>query len=164
MTMVPLMKSGAQRFIAIVGPVGANDLSSYAGATDTIAATAYAATMAAYTDSLYDAGFDDVVLCTELPTTNSTHNTRRNILNPIYTDAYPGEAVTICDFAADATMGPDAAASDTNLYSDGTHPTATGQANLEAVIRSVLNGLMETPEPAQILTAENAGGQLVESR
>lgn len=49
---------------------------------------------------------------------------------------------TIFDFAADATMGPDAAASDSSLYSDGIHPTLTAQETyLEPIYRATMNAI-----------------------
>ena len=141
-TAVPAVKLSGQRYYAVVGPMGANDLGAYPGATDAIAAASYAAVMAGYTDSLYAAGFDRVVLCTELPTGNATHNTRRNLLNVIYTTAYPGSAVTICDMAADPIMGPDTSfATSPSNWTDSTHPNAAGNLILAGVLAPVLNAL-----------------------
>ncbi len=56
------------------------------------------------------------------------------VLPSIVTPASP-------DFAAEAHMEPDAAASDSSLYSDGTHPTAAGQVYLEPVWTAAVNSL-----------------------
>jgi hypothetical protein len=107
----------------------------------------YLTDLAALCDGYRKAGWK-LVLCTLTPSTVSgfsawraTANTEirlwttgGSIVSGIHADA-------ICDFAADPTMGPDSAASNTSLYSDGTHPTATGAANLAAVLAPVINGL-----------------------
>lgn len=146
MTQIVASKVPGQKFYAVIGPMGANDLSGYAGATDAIAAQNYANAMGAYTDSLIAAGFDGVALCTELPTGDSIHNARRNLLNPIYTGStsWRTNAVTIIDIAADSIMGPDNSfAVNPTYWTDATHPNATGQARLEnqAGIRAALNAL-----------------------
>jgi hypothetical protein len=122
--------------------IGRADLVGYSGGT-----SAWLAALAAYCDARRTEGWT-VVVCTLLPSTLSGFNTERAIANTeirlwdtggstvagIHADA-------ICDFAADVTMGPDAAASDTTYYSDGTHPTAAGQVALELVYRATINAL-----------------------
>ncbi len=147
MQAVVAARVAGQKYYAVVGPMGANDLHNYPGATDAIAATAYAAAVAAYCDDLYAAGFEEVVLCTELPVTGATataHNARRAIVNGIYTGSYPGTTpVTICDFAADALMGPDdSAAVNPTLWADALHPSAAGYSRLGSVVaKPVLDAL-----------------------
>lgn len=141
---VPQVKVAGQLFVAVVGPMGANDLHTTAGATDEIAAATYAGIVATYCDAMYTAGFDHVVLCTELPIAQATsHDARRAILNEIYRNDYPGATpVTICDFAADPIMGPDGSFSTNPSYwTDELHPNATGNAQLGTVLEPVLNGL-----------------------
>ena len=79
-----------------------------------------------------------VVLCTLLPSTASGgFNAIRNAANALIcgdTSFY----VVLCDFAAEATMGLDATASNTTYYSDGTHPTAAGQALLATLMTAAL--------------------------
>jgi hypothetical protein len=132
---------GTRDFILTV-LIGRNDLVGYPGGT-----SAWLAALASYLDDRRAAGWT-VVLCTLLPSTGVGFNTARGTANTelrLWTtngSTVPGQhADHIIDFAADATMGPDAAASDTGLYGDGTHPTATGQSNLEAVARAVLNAI-----------------------
>ena len=81
------------------------------------------------------------MLGTILPSTASGFNTARNTVNTTLRTWVGTHCDAIADFAADATMGPDAAASNATYYSDGTHPTAAGQVILETVIRSVINAL-----------------------
>lgn len=103
----------------------------------------YADDIADHMADMLASGFDEVVLCTMLPSTLTNWNTARNNFNAIITaDGWASSrGITICDFAADATMGPDAAASDTGLYPDGTHPNDTGYNALELVYRATMNAL-----------------------
>lgn len=134
-----------RKIIAVVGQMGANDLATYTGATDAIAAQNYANAVGVYTDALYAAGVTSVALCTEPPVGNgtNTHNTRRALLNTIYKTAYPGaHAVTIIDFAADATMGTDTSFTDHPTdWTDSTHQSAAGDVIFEGIARPVINGL-----------------------
>jgi lysophospholipase L1-like esterase len=130
---------GSRKFILSV-LIGANDLA-------TLGAPTWLANLASYCDARRAAGWT-VAVCTVLPRTSAPHNTARAIANTelrLWTtggSTVPGiHADAICDFAADATMGPDAAASNVTYYSDGTHPTAAGQALLEPVYRAVINAL-----------------------
>lgn len=142
MTMMAASKrSGDRLYGALL--FGVNGLSTYPGATDTIAATDYAARIAAYCDNLYAGGFDKVILCTEIASTLAGHNTRRAILNNIYRTAYPGSnPVVICDMGADAIMGDDNSfANNPTYWTDGTHPNATGSAQLASIFAPVANAL-----------------------
>lgn len=74
-----------------------------------------------------------VMVGTILPTTqlgsNGVLDDRRTAANVLIRNAVSeGWADALFDFAADATMGPLAAASNTSLYSDGIHPTTTAHA------------------------------------
>lgn len=113
--------------------IGRNDL-------DTLSAATFVANLKTYCLARRAAGWT-ILLCTITPSTFAGFNTKRNDANTlIYGDTsfYDG----LADFAADATMGPDAAASDTLLYSDGTHPTATGQGHLKTVWEAALTALL----------------------
>lgn len=155
--ILPAAKNG-RKFYAVIGPMGANDLpvvleQSPVGVNQTTAATAYANAMATQiVDPLFNAGFDGVVLCTELPTelpldnaTKPEHNATRNILNNIYRTAWPGaHALTaIIDFAADSIMGPDNSWSVNPTYwaGDQFHPSATGYARMATIAQPVLTAL-----------------------
>jgi hypothetical protein len=119
--------------------IGRNDLHFYSGG-----AAQYAADLGTYFAARKAAGWTHCVLCTVLPATASGFNTVRNAFNAIVTAngwAAANHVDEICNFAADATMGPDAAASNTTYYADGTHPTNAGQVILESIIRPILNGL-----------------------
>jgi lysophospholipase L1-like esterase len=48
----------------------------------------------------------------------------------------------LADFAADATMGPDAAASNATYYSDGTHVTLAGHQILAPIAATAINSIM----------------------
>lgn len=109
--------------------------------------------LAAYIDARRAAGWDYIVLCTHTPDTidgngqTGTYgpfDTWRTTVESTYATWVGGRVDRICDFHGDATMGPNAAASNTALYSDGVHPTNAGQANLEAIMRPVLTSLIPT--------------------
>lgn len=115
--------------------IGANDLAGYSGG-----AAQYITDLAAYCDARRAAGWQ-VVICTILPTTNATHNTRRATVNAAIAGWVGVHADAIADFAANGTMGDDADASNLTYYSDGVHPTAAGQAVLEPILRAAINAL-----------------------
>lgn len=106
--------------------------------------------LAAYCDEMRAWGYY-IGLCTVLPSDQSGYNTKRNVVNDeirLWTTGgsiVPGvHADFIIDFAADATMGPDAAASDTGLYYDGTHPTDAGHIVLQDVFTQALEDFTPT--------------------
>lgn len=96
---------------------------------------------ATYLDARRSAGMK-VILCTMLPSTIVGFNTERNACNTVMSGWVGLHCDALCDFGADATMGPDAAAANTSLYSDGTHPTASGSANLQNIIGPILDGFV----------------------
>jgi hypothetical protein len=72
----------------------------------------------------------------------SSHNTNRVGYNTTIRGWVGTEIDAIFDIAADPTMGPDAAASDTSLYSDGTHPTAAGQVIFQGIYQPVIDSFL----------------------
>lgn len=126
--------------------IGANDLSDYASAS------AYLTALYAVTDQARAQGAK-VIICTVLPKSSAwsgytTHNSFRATLNAqLRLDVVGGGSGNnkfdaLADFANDATMGPDAAASNATYYSDGLHPTAAGHALLEPIWRAAVNSLL----------------------
>jgi hypothetical protein len=134
--IIPTNKRGIQYVLSVL--IGANDLGGITGST-------YAATVGAYTAARKSAGWDKVVLCTCTPRSgNATFTTNKNAYNAVITGtgwAAANGVDAICDFAADATIGPDAAASDAVKYPDGLHPSASSHVIMETIYRSVINGL-----------------------
>lgn len=116
--------------------IGHNDLASGASA-----ATLFADTKA-YCLNRRTNGWNRIILATMLPSTGTGFNTKRNSLNSLIA-ADPSFYDVLCDFGGDATMGPDAAASNTALYSDGTHPTAVGQTNLAVLAQAAINTALQ---------------------
>lgn len=105
---------------------------------------AYAAAIASHVANVKAGGYDRVVLCTLLPSTVAGFNAWRNSVNAIITGsgwAAANGVDAIADFAAEATMGPDAAASNTTYYPDGTHPSTAGYALLAPVWAAAVNSL-----------------------
>jgi lysophospholipase L1-like esterase len=120
--------------------IGVNDF--IGGITNT---TTFLANYANYLDARRLV-FGKVVVCTILPSTSpdvggvSFSSWRSTVNATIRT--WPGSHCdAVADFAADATMGPDAAAADTLLYGDGTHPTTLGHTTLEPIYRALLNAI-----------------------
>jgi hypothetical protein len=137
---IPPAVKGSRKYILTV-LIGRNDLvtGTYIGN-----AALYAADVATYCGLMRAAGYDKIALATCLPSTMANFNTNRNAYNAIITGAGWAAANgidAIIDFAADATMGPDAAASNATYYSDGTHPTQAGQDLLEPIYRAVVDAL-----------------------
>lgn len=139
--------------IAAKPPLANSVLSMLIGINDWINGmntASFLAAYAAHADAMRAAGFR-VIICTLTPSTNgSTWPAWRAAVNDelrLWTSngsVVPGvHADAICDFAADPVMGPTLAASDTALYSDGTHPTIPpmmGQTNLANLIKQVIDG------------------------
>jgi lysophospholipase L1-like esterase len=110
---------GTRKFVLSV-LIGANDLGVSTWLTN----------LASYLDARRSAGWY-VVLCTVLPQTASGFNTARDSANPTLRTWVGVHCDAICDFGnLSSTMGADAAASNTTLYPDGEHPSATGFINL----------------------------------
>lgn len=120
--------------------IGANCLKNAASAA------AWLADLESYVASRRAAGWL-VAVGTLLPqgtsvTGYATHNSRRVTVNDaLRTWVGAGKCDALIDYAADATMGPDAAANNASLYGDGMHPTAAGQVILEAIYRPQVDAM-----------------------
>lgn len=113
--------------------VGANDAAAGVSTSDFITQ------LTNYLDARRAAGWDYLVVCTALNDgTSGSFAAWRAVANPAIRLLVPAHADFLCDFAANSTMGPDAATADTLLYADGLHPTNLGQSYLEAEIRPIL--------------------------
>lgn len=122
--------SGANN-ILFVGD-GRNDMS-------TGLATTFVADLKAYCLARKAVGWK-VVVATVLPSTLLGFNTKRNAANVlIVADTSFYDA--LARFDLDATMGPDAAASNTTYYSDGTHPTAAGHVILAPIAKAAIESV-----------------------
>jgi lysophospholipase L1-like esterase len=113
---------------------GTNDFAHGDSAADTYAE------LQAYCAARRAAGFR-VIVFTVLPSTvTGGFNGLRNDYNALlaaghsFADAY-------CDMAAEATIGPDAAASNAALYPDGTHPSAAAHALAAVQLLPVLQSM-----------------------
>ncbi len=84
------------------------------------------------------------VVATILPATghNSTMQGYRTSINASLRANWATFADGLCDFAGDATMGPQAAASNAALYQDGLHPTRAGHALLAPIATAAVTGLI----------------------
>lgn len=125
-----LYQNGCKHVLSIL--IGANDLLGLGAATWTANLKSYCLTMRA-------SGWK-IVLCTVLPTTAVGFNTERATANSnIHAD--PSFYDALADLAADPTIGCDACAADLTYYSDGTHPTAAGQAIIGPIVRAAIDSL-----------------------
>jgi hypothetical protein len=129
--VIPPTRTGRTFILSVL--IGRNDLLSLGTST-------WLTNLATYLDARRATGWK-VVLCTVLPSTAVGFNAARNTANATLVTWAGVHADAIADFAADPTMGPDAAASNATYYSDGTHPTAAGQALLEPIYRAAVNSL-----------------------
>lgn len=114
--------------------------------TNSVSTSSFLTSMANYCDARKLITGCKVGVCTILPSTTPTvggtsFSSWRSTVNTTMRTWVGSHIDFVVDFAADATMGPDASASDTNLYSDGIHPTTLGEQNLEAIYRPVVNAL-----------------------
>lgn len=99
--------------------------------------------------SLKAGGFTKVVVATVLPRATGfsggvdadSFDTARNTYNTWIRANYGTFADALCDFAADATMGPKTAANDVTYYSDQIHPTSAGHAILARIAAAAINAV-----------------------
>ena len=124
--------------------IGANDM--YNGQLS-VTLDMWLAKVWAYTDSLRAQGYK-VAMGTILPQNiNGTaymteFNRRRPIANAAIRAAVGTHIDAVIDFAADPTIGPDAAAKNTALYPDGLHPRASAQATMATIYGPVVDQLL----------------------
>ncbi len=100
-------------------------------------AAAYTAQLATYLDARRAAGHITVVCTIPPSTSNVAFNTARATANTTIRGWTGGRVDYLCDWDLTA-MGPDAAASDTTLYSDGIHPTELGTIVLADYLAGIL--------------------------
>lgn len=144
---LPTNRTG-RKFILTVD-IGTNDLYSYAGATDAIAAAAYATALAAYCDARRAAGWL-VVGVPVLPRSDAgigapavaAHNARRALLRTEQLTWVGTHYDAFADWGGDATMWPDAASNNVTYYNaDKIHPILAGHTILETYVRTAINAL-----------------------
>jgi len=116
--------------------VGTNDLVSYSAAQIHAAIILYLQDRISATPNL------KTIVCTIGPRTDAGLNIKRNALNTLLKDDATGAITVICDLAADATYGPDAAALNATLYPDGLHPAQGGQAAFAATWKATVESLL----------------------
>lgn len=109
------------------------------GANDTTNAT-FLTNLASYCDARRAAGFK-VILATILPQNDGTFNTNRNSANTTIRTWVGVHVDAIDDWAADATIGTDAAGSDVLKYGDGKHPTPATYAAMAAITGAAIDSI-----------------------
>lgn len=130
-------QAGALNLLSIF--IGANNFQTSVTATNDAAMAA----LAAYCDRQRQRGFY-VVVCTMTPQASpaanpATFNTNRATYNPQYKALVGVSAHAFIDFGGDSLIGPDAAAADTSLYSDGLHETSLGKGHLARIAAPVFD-------------------------
>lgn len=116
--------------------IGANDLGTINGNTYFTSVKAYCVARKAANPDL------KIVMVTVLPQSNATVNTNRGLFNTAVRND-PSFYDALADFAADATVGTDAAGSDTGLYPDGLHPTdAVHDTYLKPIWKAAVESLL----------------------
>ena len=105
-------------FHAVLGPLGANDLGAYPGASHKNAAANYASHVASdILAPLAALGVTRFRVSTQPPTGNNYHNLWRVFLNTSYRTGMVGAfPVSVIDLAADWIMGPDTSYADHPPY------------------------------------------------
>lgn len=141
--LTPSTRQAGQKFYYCV-MIGRNDLMGYVSflnpaLTD---AAGYANDLQWLYQQASAAGFIPVGI-TILPATLTGYNAQRDAVNTAIR-SWVGSTIVACWDAGDlsTTMGADAAAADTTLYYDGTHPTEVGVANLAASYAAFWNGIL----------------------
>jgi hypothetical protein len=136
------IKTGAVNILSIL--IGTND---YGVDGDTV--ETFLGQLGTYLDARISSGWmsngNKILLSTLLPRTSGAFSAWRTAANAQFRDWLGVKCSAINDFAANATMGPDAAASNAALYSDGLHPTLFGQQYLTDQIRWSLDSLIPPP-------------------
>lgn len=88
-------------------------------------------------------GWGKIGICTQTPSTAAGFNAARNTWNGLVTTDFAGPNTLgidfLCDIGNDATIGPDAAASNATYYSDGLHLTNEGHRIAAGIIQHQLS-------------------------
>lgn len=133
--IIPTEKTGRKFILSVL--IGANDIgqSKTNGELDT-----WLSSVASYCDARRAAGWL-VIICTITPSSSASRNSNRNYVNPIIRTWVGTHVDAVADFAADATVGTDAAGSNATYYPDGLHPSAATHAILEPIFTAAVNSL-----------------------
>lgn len=135
--------------------IGANDMTSWrdvdmTGANNHPAPDAWLDSLFTYTDKVRAQGIK-VAVGTLLPQcypTNALYNSafsqRRVEVNKAIRAAVGTRIDGVIDYAADGTIGDDADACDNNKYSDGVHPSFTGQQRMAVIYGAAVDSLVST--------------------
>lgn len=126
--------TGLSRTRIVIVECGANDLRS-------ANQDAWLADVAACLDLYRTNGFK-VIMTTCLPGTTVNYNPARNYANPIMRGWVGVHCDAIADWAADATIGPDAAASNATYFADGIHPTDAACAIMAPIVATAIDSLL----------------------
>lgn len=137
----PLSVLGTKRALVIY--CGTNDIGL---SNATITAAQVYSNMQAYVTAARAAGYTKIAIATLLPFAEGTagcagNNPVRDSVNTMLRSS-PAGADVLIDWAADATIGPDAVCGNTTYYSDGTHPTALTDSIMATYLEAQLPNLL----------------------
>jgi lysophospholipase L1-like esterase len=124
--------------------IGANDLGTYEGATDAVAAANYTEDLLSWVASRRSAGWNKIGLVTIISRVSfPAFEARRAIVNANILSEVGGDIDFAVDFASTLLGVNDAATSHPTLFmSDGIHPSQTGQTDhLLPVFEAALRGV-----------------------
>lgn len=119
--------------------VGPNDFASFTtqGQRD-----AWLTSLAAYYDKAREVGWIVIGQTVTPRDANANHNTSRDYCNPLIKAMVGVNCHAVADFGGDGIMGPEAAAADTTLYTDGLHPTTLGSQHMGRILEPVLESFI----------------------
>lgn len=130
---------------------GAKNVCHVFSGTNDIAANGTAAALEPITSALCTAiksgGINKLIVATMLPRNGgfsagqdaNGFETQRQLYNTWLRANYLSFADALADYGGDATMGPQAAASNVSLYADGIHPSQTGHVILAGICAPIIN-------------------------
>jgi hypothetical protein len=133
--------SGTTAILSVLIGAGSSDLLGYVGVLGD-GLDGWLADLAAYCDARRSAGFKVIASTLHPKGFVVGWEDARNYVNPVIRTWVGSHCDGVADYAAHPIMGPQAAASDITLYSDGTHPTALGQTYNLAVFDPIINSLL----------------------
>ena len=140
---------------------GSNIMVAWELGNDIVTNGADAATAVAnfvtYCNNRKAAGWNKIIALTITPRTTAGFNAVRNAANQLMRDYVSPPWDALVDVGADATIGPDAAASGP-YYQDGIHLTMAGYAIVAALVAPVLNAMLTGFHGGAILKGKSAWG------
>ena len=154
---ISIMTARASGVDALIVPGALNILSVLLGTNDQVGApdnfSSFLTALASYWDARRTAGWNKLVGINIPPRSvgsGGNANARATSRSTFTTWLGTGRIDALVDLTSDPTWGPDAAAENVSLYSDGVHPSQTGEDVWETILRPVMNRLLNAYGPTPI--------------